>query len=158
MKVQLSCKSLPGLLFHFLAFSRQFDSGDCRRCAHVAIKNLVIDGNRRKLGRVLPSDSPDEPSPLVLLGNNEGQVVRSCNIRDPRCVLYSSDLPAGCITTYKSTLEDGQLFSSEKATTCHARTLSSRITGSDRQAKSGMKHWMAMIRKTRLWAGRWLPG
>ncbi|KAJ9123484.1 hypothetical protein QFC24_003698 [Naganishia onofrii] len=58
--------------------------GDCRRCAHVAIKNLVIDGNRRKLGRVLPSDSPDEPSPLVLLGNNEGQVVRSCNIRDPR--------------------------------------------------------------------------
>lgn len=59
-------------------------SGDCRRCAHVAVKNLVIDGNRAKLGRVLPTDSPEEPSPLVLLGNNEGQVVSGCTIRDPR--------------------------------------------------------------------------
>lgn len=58
--------------------------GDCRRCAHVALKNLIIDGNRAKLGRVLPTDSPEEPSPLVLLGNNEGQVVRGCTVRDPR--------------------------------------------------------------------------
>ncbi|KAI5453558.1 hypothetical protein NCC49_005384 [Naganishia albida] len=58
--------------------------GDCRRCAHVALRNLIIDGNRAKLGRVLPTDSPEEPSPLVLLGNNEGQVVSGCTIRDPR--------------------------------------------------------------------------
>lgn len=57
-------------------------SGDCRRCAHIALKNIIIDGNRAALGRVLPS--MQEPSPLVLLGNNEGQVVSGCTVRDPR--------------------------------------------------------------------------
>jgi hypothetical protein len=122
--------------------------GDCRRCARVSIKNLVIDGNRRKLGRIPEHDEAyndhelgksseeldddggngDEvdwdararemennalwlaegrsavgmenikvvhveddgeevsgsTSPLILLGNNEGQVVSGCTIKDPR--------------------------------------------------------------------------
>lgn len=140
--------------------------GDCRRCARVAIKNLIIDGNRASLGRIrepgqedrssssIPSSSSQSSeeleddggggdeldlekreasarrqhegelnprsgsdpstesgqeatkerqekqvveevlddgaeisgstSPLVLLGNNEGQVVSKCVIKDPR--------------------------------------------------------------------------
>ncbi|BEI80183.1 hypothetical protein CcaverHIS002_0107120 [Cutaneotrichosporon cavernicola] len=55
--------------------------GDCRRCARVAVRNLVIDGARRKYGRVRdPNSSPG----LVILGGNEGQAVRECAISDPR--------------------------------------------------------------------------
>lgn len=46
------------------------------------MRNIIIDGNRASLGRVLPAIQ--EASPLVLLGNNEGQVVSGCTIRDPR--------------------------------------------------------------------------
>lgn len=145
-----------------------YTRGDCRRCARVAIKNLIIDGNRASLGRIrepgqedpsssssIPSSSSSQSSeeleddggdgdeldlekreasarrqhegelnpgsgldpstesghettkehqdkqvveevlddgteisgstsPLVLLGNNEGQVVSKCVIKDPR--------------------------------------------------------------------------
>ncbi|CAK9786704.1 hypothetical protein CC85DRAFT_276727 [Cutaneotrichosporon oleaginosum] len=55
--------------------------GDCRRCARVAVRNLVIDGGRRALGRV--RDANSSPG-LVILGGNEGQAVRECAISDPR--------------------------------------------------------------------------
>lgn len=54
--------------------------GDCRRCARVAIKNVIIDGNRRKLGRIVET----EGTALVLLGNNEGHSIRNCRVVDPR--------------------------------------------------------------------------
>ncbi len=55
--------------------------GDCRRCARVAVRNLIIDGARRTLGRV--RDANTSPG-LVILGGNEGQAVRECAISDPR--------------------------------------------------------------------------
>lgn len=55
--------------------------GDCRRCKGVQVRSLVVDGNRKKLGRTKPDD--DSPG-LVVLGGNEGQVVRDCLLRDPR--------------------------------------------------------------------------
>ncbi|EIW69147.1 hypothetical protein TREMEDRAFT_13370, partial [Tremella mesenterica DSM 1558] len=54
--------------------------GDCRRCARVSIRSLVIDGNRSKLGRVVEGESTG----LVVLGGNEGQSIRQCSIQDPR--------------------------------------------------------------------------
>ncbi|BEJ11266.1 hypothetical protein CspHIS471_0106880 [Cutaneotrichosporon sp. HIS471] len=55
--------------------------GDCRRCARVAVRNVVIDGARRKYGRMRdPNTSPG----LVIIGGNEGQAVRECAISDPR--------------------------------------------------------------------------
>lgn len=55
--------------------------GDCRRCKGVQVRSIVVDGNRKKLGRA----KPDEDGPgLVVLGGNEGQVVRDCLLKDPR--------------------------------------------------------------------------
>jgi hypothetical protein len=55
--------------------------GDCRRCARVAMRNLVIDGNREKFGRIVDSDAA---TGLIVLGGNEGQTVAECWIKDPR--------------------------------------------------------------------------
>ena len=55
--------------------------GDCRRCAHVAIKSLVIDGNRKGLGRI-PEDGVS--TGLVILGGTDGQVVQNCWMKEPR--------------------------------------------------------------------------
>lgn len=98
--------------------------GDCRRCARVALHNLIIDGDRSHLGRIPEASSIEHPaifhhlnseeleddggdgqseeravshavsqfesdamgstSPLILLGNNEGQIVNQCVVKDPR--------------------------------------------------------------------------
>lgn len=55
--------------------------GDCRRCARVAVRNLIIDGARKVLGRV--RDANNSPG-LIILGGNVGQTVRECAITDPR--------------------------------------------------------------------------
>ena len=55
--------------------------GDCRRCARVAIKSLIIDGNRAKLGRIIDVDLA---TGLIVLGGNEGQVITNCWVKDPR--------------------------------------------------------------------------
>ncbi|OCF45008.1 hypothetical protein I317_01059 [Kwoniella heveanensis CBS 569] len=55
--------------------------GDCRRCARVSIKSLIIDGNRKKLGRMGDIDSA---TGLVVLGGNEGQSVKNCWVKNPR--------------------------------------------------------------------------
>lgn len=55
--------------------------GDCRRCARVAVRNLIIDGARRTLGRV--RDASTSPG-LIIIGGNTGQAVRECAITDPR--------------------------------------------------------------------------
>lgn len=55
--------------------------GDCRRCARVAVRNLIINGSRRTFGRVRdPNNSPG----LIVLGGAVGQTVRECHISDPR--------------------------------------------------------------------------
>lgn len=55
--------------------------GDCRRCKGVSIRSVVVDGNRKKLGR----SRPDEDSTgLVVLGGNEGQTIRDTVLKDPR--------------------------------------------------------------------------
>jgi hypothetical protein len=53
--------------------------GDCRRCARVGVRSMVIDGNRRKKGRGIV-----DTGGLVVLGGNEGQTITDCKIRDPR--------------------------------------------------------------------------
>lgn len=55
--------------------------GDCRRCARVALLNVQIDGSRATLGRATPDD---KGGPLVMIGNNEGQRVERCVLKDPR--------------------------------------------------------------------------
>ncbi|WWC68967.1 uncharacterized protein I206_102903 [Kwoniella pini CBS 10737] len=55
--------------------------GDCRRCARVGIRSLIIDGNRKKLGRIINSD---DATGLVVLGGNEGQSIKNCWIKNPR--------------------------------------------------------------------------
>lgn len=55
--------------------------GDCRRCARVTITNLIIDGNRGKLGRIVDSTLS---TGLVVIGGNEGQTVKHNLLRDPR--------------------------------------------------------------------------
>jgi hypothetical protein len=55
--------------------------GDCRRCARIGISNLIIDGGRDKLGRIIDSS---ESAGLIVLGGNEGQAVRNCLIKNPR--------------------------------------------------------------------------
>ncbi|WVQ94408.1 hypothetical protein IAU59_001487 [Kwoniella sp. CBS 9459] len=55
--------------------------GDCRRCARVSIKSLIIDGNRKKLGRMGDIDSA---TGLIVLGGNEGQSVKNCWVKNPR--------------------------------------------------------------------------
>ncbi|WVQ73873.1 hypothetical protein IAR50_003454 [Cryptococcus sp. DSM 104548] len=55
--------------------------GDCRRCARVSIKNVVVDGNRKKLGRM---KDVDLATGLVVLGGNEGQSVQDSWIKHPR--------------------------------------------------------------------------
>lgn len=62
----------------FLATAVQ---GDCRRCARVSLRNLVIDGARPKFGRV--ADANNAPG-LIVIGGNEGQRITNCRIRDPR--------------------------------------------------------------------------
>ena len=54
--------------------------GDCRRCARISISNLIIDGNRKELGRMVEYD----PSGLIVIGGNEGQAIRRSKILDPR--------------------------------------------------------------------------
>ncbi|TXT11023.1 hypothetical protein VHUM_01774 [Vanrija humicola] len=54
--------------------------GDCRRCARVAIRNVIVDGGRAAFGRVREQHAPG----LVVLGGNEGQSVRESWITDPR--------------------------------------------------------------------------
>jgi parallel beta-helix repeat protein len=54
--------------------------GDCRRCARVAVRHLVVDGNRQKLGRMVAH----EPGGLVILGGNEAQTISHCLIQNPR--------------------------------------------------------------------------
>lgn len=54
--------------------------GDCRRCARIGVRSLIIDGNRQGLGRMVEYD----PSGLVVIGGNEGQSIRECKISDPR--------------------------------------------------------------------------
>lgn len=54
--------------------------GDCRRCARIGIKSLIIDGNRQGLGRMVDLD----PSGLIVIGGNEGQSIRQCKVSDPR--------------------------------------------------------------------------
>lgn len=55
--------------------------GDCRRCKGVKVRNLIFDGNRRKLKRSAPTE---EAGALIILGGNEGQVLQDCIVRDPR--------------------------------------------------------------------------
>ncbi|KAL0242265.1 hypothetical protein I308_105894 [Cryptococcus tetragattii IND107] len=55
--------------------------GDCRRCARVSVKNLVVDGNRKKLGRMRDFELA---TGLVVLGGNEGQTIQNCWIKNPR--------------------------------------------------------------------------
>ncbi|KAL7420164.1 hypothetical protein Q5752_005130 [Cryptotrichosporon argae] len=55
--------------------------GDCRRCARVGVRSVVIDGSRGKLGRVADVDAA---TGLVVLGGSEGQSVRDSWITDPR--------------------------------------------------------------------------
>ncbi|WWC87536.1 uncharacterized protein L201_002426 [Kwoniella dendrophila CBS 6074] len=55
--------------------------GDCRRCARVGIRSLIIDGNRKKLGRIINSD---DATGLIVLGGNEGQSIKNCWIKNPR--------------------------------------------------------------------------
>nr|XP_018264371.1 uncharacterized protein I303_02537 [Kwoniella dejecticola CBS 10117]OBR86529.1 hypothetical protein I303_02537 [Kwoniella dejecticola CBS 10117] len=55
--------------------------GDCRRCARVGVRSLIIDGNRKKLGRIVNSD---DATGLVVLGGNEGQSVKNCWVKNPR--------------------------------------------------------------------------
>lgn len=54
--------------------------GDCRRCARIKVQSLIIDGNRAGLGRMLEFD----PSGLIVIGGNEGQSIKQCQIMDPR--------------------------------------------------------------------------
>lgn len=54
--------------------------GDCRRCARVSIRNVVVDGSRATFGRVRGAVSPG----LIVLGGNEGHSVRESWITDPR--------------------------------------------------------------------------
>ena len=55
--------------------------GDCRRCARVTVTNIIIDGNRAKLGRMIDSNLA---TGLVVLGGNEGQTIKNSWIKDPR--------------------------------------------------------------------------
>ncbi|KAK8861320.1 hypothetical protein IAR55_002139 [Kwoniella newhampshirensis] len=55
--------------------------GDCRRCARVSIRSLVVDGNRKKLGRMKDSELA---TGLVVLGGNEGQSVKNSLLKHPR--------------------------------------------------------------------------
>ena len=55
--------------------------GDCRRCKGVQIRSVVVDGNRKKLLRARPDE---DSTGLVVLGGNEGQVIRDSVLKDPR--------------------------------------------------------------------------
>ncbi|WVO17944.1 hypothetical protein L204_105642 [Cryptococcus depauperatus] len=55
--------------------------GDCRRCARVSVKNLIVNGNRKKLGR---TKNMDLTTGLVILGGNEGQSIYNSLITNPR--------------------------------------------------------------------------
>lgn len=55
--------------------------GDCRRCARVTISNLIIDGARAKLGRIVDSALS---TGLIVIGGNEGQTIKSNWLKDPR--------------------------------------------------------------------------
>ncbi|KAG8991722.1 hypothetical protein FRB94_012283 [Tulasnella sp. JGI-2019a] len=52
--------------------------GDCEDCNGIAIRNLIIDGNRPALLRVRKGTA------LVEIGNAANQVVQGCRIYDPR--------------------------------------------------------------------------
>lgn len=55
--------------------------GDCRRCARIALRNLIIDGARPEYGRVRdPNNAPG----LIVIGGNEGQRITGCRISNPR--------------------------------------------------------------------------
>jgi hypothetical protein len=55
--------------------------GDCRRCARVSLSSLIIDGNRRKLGRIVDQALS---TGLIVFGGNEGQTIDNNWIKDPR--------------------------------------------------------------------------
>lgn len=55
--------------------------GDCRRCARISIRNLIIDGGRDRLGRI--KDHNNAPG-LIVIGGNEGQSVKQCWVKEPR--------------------------------------------------------------------------
>jgi len=54
--------------------------GDCRRCARVSIRSVIIDGGRARLGR---SQDPAAPG-MVVIGGNEGQRIQDCTLAYPR--------------------------------------------------------------------------
>lgn len=82
--------------------------GDCRRCARVAIKNVIIDGNRRKLGRIVET----EGTALVLLGNNEGQSIRNCRVVDPRGWTAIQIREGDALSCTGAAVEDNMIVSS----------------------------------------------
>ncbi|WVR04043.1 hypothetical protein IAU60_001042 [Kwoniella sp. DSM 27419] len=55
--------------------------GDCRRCARVSVRSLIVDGNRQKLGRMVDNDAA---TGLVVIGGNEGQSIKNCWVKNPR--------------------------------------------------------------------------
>ncbi len=107
--MSLCSASGPSSSIHRLSLTLlRIRRGDCRRCARVSLSHLVIDGSRPILGRIPNPDYVDMDeiqgldlrprnklshldlaagTALVLLGNNEGQSVRYCRLRDPRWVL-----------------------------------------------------------------------
>lgn len=55
--------------------------GDCRRCARISIKNVIVDGGRDRLGRI--QDHNNAPG-LIVIGGNEGQTISHCWVKEPR--------------------------------------------------------------------------
>ncbi|GMK54550.1 hypothetical protein CspeluHIS016_0111360 [Cutaneotrichosporon spelunceum] len=89
--------------------------GDCLRCARVAVRNLIIDGSRRTLGRVREaSTSPG----LVILGGNEGQAVRECAISDP-CGFTAVHAREGAKLNYPESSPWGWSLANGVSIACH---------------------------------------
>ena len=55
--------------------------GDCRRCARIMVTSVVVDGNRKNLGRI---KDVNDATGLVVIGGNDGQTVKDCRLTDPR--------------------------------------------------------------------------
>jgi hypothetical protein len=51
---------------------------DCSACDNIAIRSLIIDGNRPLLLRVPKGEA------LVEMGNANGQEIRDCRLKEPR--------------------------------------------------------------------------
>ncbi|KAG8875167.1 hypothetical protein FRB98_008055, partial [Tulasnella sp. 332] len=52
--------------------------GDCKACNNIAIRHLIVDGNRPALLRVKKGTA------LIELGNAENQIVQGCRLYDTR--------------------------------------------------------------------------